>query len=121
MSLLAGVDHSITLYWVITCCGWVEGEALGCMHRRLTWSKDVLFEKILTDKFFQVSPEALAVNDLMFFTIVIRTIFFYSEECRVTLDRAQASHPRLVFDGIKNFVEGEPQRSELMFHLEGLG
>jgi len=23
-------DHSIALYWVITCCNWVGGGALGC-------------------------------------------------------------------------------------------
>jgi len=25
-----GLDHSIALYWMITCCGWVGGRALGC-------------------------------------------------------------------------------------------
>jgi len=30
MSLLEMWDHSIALYWMIICCGWVGGGALDC-------------------------------------------------------------------------------------------
>ena len=47
----------------------------GCL-RGEDGSEDVLFEEVLTDKFFQIHLEALAVDSLVLFTIVIRTIFF---------------------------------------------
>jgi len=53
--------------------------------------KDVLFEEILADRFFHVPPEALVVDSLVFFSIVIRSIFFCSGECRVILDRPRDS------------------------------
>jgi len=51
---------------------------------------------------------------------MVRTIFFCSRECRVVLDRLRALYPRLILDGIEDFVNREPQRSEVLFHLEGL-
>ena len=54
------------------------------------------------------------------FTIVIRAIIFCFGECRVVLDRPQTLHPRLIFDGIEDFVDGESQRSEMLSHLEVL-
>ena len=57
-------------------------------------------------------------------TVVIRTTFFYYGdygECRIVLDRPRVPHLRLVFDNIEDFVDGERQRSEVLFHLEGLG
>jgi len=90
------------------------------LHRRLLGGKDVLFEKALADKFFQVLLEASAVDDLVPLIIMVRTIFFCSGECRVILG-SRLPHSRLVFYGIKDFVDGEPQWSEMLFHLEGLG
>ena len=90
------------------------------MHQRLHRGEDVLFEEALPDKSFQVCTEALVVNSLMSVTVVIRTILFYSGECRVILDRPRMRHLRLVFDGIKDFIDGEPQRSEALFHFEGV-
>jgi len=83
--------------------------------------KDVLFEKVLADKFFQVLPEAYAVNGLVPLTVMVRTIFFRSGEYVIILDRLRAIYPRLVLDGIVDFVDRESQQSELLFHLEGLG
>ena len=40
--------------------------------------KDVLFEKALVDKFFQIFSEASAVNGLVSLTVVVRTVFFSS-------------------------------------------
>ena len=57
---------------------------------------------------------------LVAFIIVIRKILFCSGECRVVLDWPQASHPLLVLDGIEDFINGEPQQSVVLFHLEVL-
>ena len=96
-------------------------ERLTVLHWRLPQSEDVLFEEALVDKFFQVPPEALAVDDMVSFTVMIRTVFFCFAKCRVILDRSRAPHPRPGFDGIEDFFDGEPQLSEVLFNLEGLG
>ena len=31
---------------------------------------------------------------------------------------ASAFYPQLIFDGIEDFIDGEPQQSEVLFHLE---
>ena len=54
-------------------------------------------------------------------TVMVRTIFFYSGEYGVVLDWPRVLYPRLIFDGIEDFIDREPQRSEVLFHLEGLG
>ena len=86
------------------------------LHRRLLGGKDVLFEKALADKFFQVLLEASTVDDL----VPLRTIFFRSGECRIVLDWLRALYPRLILDDVEDFVDVEPQQSEVLFHLEGL-
>jgi len=53
-------------------------------------------------------------------TVMVRTIFFLFEKCGVVLDWLQTLYPRLVFNGVEDFVDGESQRSEVLFHLEGL-
>ena len=60
------------------------------------------------------------MDGLMSLTVVVSIVFFRSGECRVVLDRLRMPYPRLVLDGIENFVDEEPQRSEVLFHLEGL-
>ena len=51
---------------------------------------------------------------------MVKTEIFRSEEWRVVLDRLRALHPWLVLDDIEDFIDGEPQRSKVLFHLEGL-
>jgi len=94
---------------------------LTVLHWRLPQSEDVLFEEALADKFFQVPPEALAVDDMVSFTVMIRIVLFCSGECGVVLGRPRTPHPWLIFDGIEDFIDGELQRSEMLFHLEVLG
>jgi len=60
------------------------------------------------------------VNTLMSLIIMARTVFFHSKECRVVLNWFGMLYSQLVLDGINNFVDGEPQWSEVFFHLEGL-
>ena len=38
---------------------------------------------------------------------------------QVLLDQLRASYPWLVFDGIEDLVDGEPQRGEVLFLFEG--
>jgi len=73
--------------------------------------KDMLFEEALTDKFFQILLEASAVDSLV--SVMVRTAFFHFGECGVVLDRLRMLYPRLVLDGIEDFVE-------VLFHLESL-
>ena len=71
----------------------------------------------MTDKFFQVAPEASAVGSLMSLTVIVRTIIFHSE--KFLLDRLQAPYSWLVLDGTKDFVYGELQWGKLLFRPEG--
>ena len=74
----------------------------------------------MADKFFQVLSQTSVVDGLVPLTVIVRTVFFHSEKCKVVLDWLRALYPRLVLDGVENFVDGEPQQSEVLFHLEGL-
>ena len=60
------------------------------------------------------------MDRLVSLTVVIRTVFFRSEECWVVLDWLRALYPRLVLDVIENFIDGKPQWSKVLFHLEAL-
>ena len=70
------------------------------------------------DKFFQVPLETSAVGSFMFLTVVKRTVVFHSEKCGVVLDQFQAPYPCLVFHDTEDFVDGEPQRGEVLFVLK---
>ena len=48
--------------------------------------KNVLSEEALTDKFFQVLPEAFVVGDFVSLIVVIRTVIFHYGKCRIMLD-----------------------------------
>ena len=73
------------------------------------------------DNFFQVPPEALAVDSQVLFYYRDKNTIILPRKCRVVLDWPRVPHPRLIFDGIEDFVDGEPQWTEVLFHLEGLG
>ena len=60
------------------------------------------------------------MDNLVPLVVVVRIVFFRFGECKVVLDRLQALYPQLVLDGVKDFIDGEPQRSVVFFHLEGL-
>ena len=82
-------------------------------------SKDVLFEKVLLDEFFQVLPEGPAVDGHVSLTIMIRSIFFCSRKCEIVPDWSWAPNSRLILDSFEDLVDGESQRSGMLFHLEG--
>jgi len=85
---------------------------LAALHRRLPriggcpQGKNVLFEEALADKFFQVLPEASAVDGLVSRTVMVRTIFFRFGECEVVLDWLRVLSLRLVLDGVEDFIDG---------------
>jgi len=60
------------------------------------------------------------VDGLVSLAIMVRTIFFYSWKCRVALDRLRVLYPRLILDDIKDFTDGEPEGSLVLFHFKGL-
>ena len=99
-------DHSITLYWVIMCCGWIRGEAIGYLAP--AWGKNIPFEEALTDKFFQVPSKAFTVGGFVSLIVIVRTVIFCSGECRVLFDWLWAPYPCLILDNTKNFIDGEP-------------
>ena len=90
------------------------------LHWRLPQGKGVLFKKALAYKFFQVFSKASIVDGLVSLTVMVRTIFFHPGKCRVVLDKLRALYPWLIHDGIEDFIDGESQPSEVLFHLEGL-
>ena len=60
------------------------------------------------------------MDDLVSLAIVEGAVVLYSEVGKIILDWLQASDPRLVLDGIKDLVDGESQRSEILFRPKGL-
>ena len=68
----------------------------------------------------QVFLEASTIDNLVSLILMVRTLFFHSGENRVVLCWLQALYVRLNLDGIEDFIDREPQNSEVLFHLEGL-
>jgi len=54
------------------------------------------------------------VGGLVPLTVMIRTVFFRFRECMVVLDQLQALNSWLVLNDIKDFIDGKPQRSEVV-------
>jgi len=81
--------------------------------------KNILLEEALADKFFHVPPETSEVSDLVSLAFVEGTILSRSGKYGVMLDRLRASYPRLVFDGIKGVIDGEPQLGKMLLSSEG--
>ena len=52
--------------------------------------KNTLFEEALADRFSQVLPEASAVDGQVPLTVMVRTIFFRSEECGIFSERGES-------------------------------
>ena len=88
--------------------------------RGCPWGENVLLEETFGDKFFHVLLEGSAMDGLLPLTVIKKTIFFHFGENRVVSDQLWALNPWLVLDGVEDFVNEEPQRSEVLFHLEGL-
>jgi len=60
------------------------------------------------------------MDGLMSFTVMERIVFFLSEECRVVLDRLRVIYSWMVLYSIEDFIDGELQRSEVLFYLKCL-
>ena len=57
------------------------------------------------------------------FTVVVRTVLFCSGKCEIISVWFQATDPWFVVDvvdGVDDLVDGELERSEVLFQLEGL-
>ena len=61
----------------------------GCLR-----GEEILFEEVLANKFFQIPLEALAVNGLVSFTVVIITVLFYSGEGSYWIGLGCLTHDR---------------------------
>jgi len=64
--------------------------------------------------------EAPAVDGLIPFTVMAGSVSFFSGKCRIVLNWSWTPDPCLVLDSIEDFVDGEPERSEMLCQLEGL-
>ena len=115
---LEGSVNSITLHWIIICCDWIGNNVqLSCIGG-CPKDKDVLLKEALVDKFFLIPPQTSAVGSLMSLTVVVRTVFFHSGEYKVVLNRLRALYSQLVLNGVIDFVDREPQWSEVLFILK---
>ena len=85
----------------------------------MLWDKNVLSEEVLSDKFFQVPPQASIVGSLISLTVMVRAKICRSGECMVILDQLWVSYWLLVLNVTEDFVDGEPQQGEVLFHSEG--
>ena len=94
---------------------------MAVLQQRPPQGKSVLSEEALTNKFFQIFSKVSTVDGIVSLIIVVRTVFFRSEERRVVLDQLRLLYLQLVLNGIEDFVDRESQHSEVLFHLEGLG
>jgi len=54
------------------------------------------------------------MDGLVPLTIVVGAVLFCSGTRGVILDRSQTSDPKLSPNGVEDFVDGEPERSELL-------
>ena len=69
-----GSDHSIALYWVITCCGWVGGRALGCPDPEAVSSEDIFLEEALADELLQVLSETPTMDGLVSLNVMVGAV-----------------------------------------------
>ena len=69
-------DHSITLFWIIKCCGWVSREALSCSDPEAALGVRICsLRKIYQMSSFSTS-EGPEVDNLVFLTVMVGAIFF---------------------------------------------
>ena len=54
------------------------------------------------------------MDGLVPLTVMLRIIFFLSRQCGDVLDWPRTFNPWLILDGIEDFIDGEPQRSEAL-------
>ena len=59
------------------------------------------------------------MDRFMLLTLMEGTIIFHSKKCYVMMDQLRASYTWLAFDTTEDFVDGEPQWGEVLFHPEG--
>ena len=79
-------------------------------------SEDVLFEEPLLDELFHVLQGGPAMDSLMSLAVMIGAIIFCSEKWGIVLDYSQPTNPRLVLKGVKDLIDEELQRSEMLFY-----
>jgi len=75
--------------------------------------KNVLFKKVLADKFFHVPSESSAMSSHVSLAIVEGIVLLCFRDDRIVMVWLWVPDPRLVFDGIINLVDGKSQWSEV--------
>ena len=71
------------------------------------------------DGLFQVPSEAPAMDGLVPFIVMVEAVFFCFRMRRVVLDGSRLPDPGLILDGVEDLIEGEPERSDLLYRLVG--
>jgi len=59
------------------------------------------------------------MSSLVSLAVVEGTELLCFREGSIVLDWLRTSDPKLVFDGVEDFTDGQPQRSEMIFRVEG--
>ena len=78
-----GSDHSIALYRVITCCGWIRGGAFGCPDSEAASgvrNEDIFLAEAFADELLEVFSEAPTVGGLVPLTVMIGAVLFCSKK-----------------------------------------
>ena len=73
-----GSNHSIVLYWMISCCGWIGGRALRCSDQKT--ASGVRAYSLRKPRRMS-SPGIFGgsvMDGLAPFTVVVGAVFFYS-------------------------------------------
>ena len=71
------------------------------------------------DEFFQVPSEVPTMDGLMPLTVVVGASLFCSGMRGVMLDGSRTPDSGLILDDVEDYVDGDPERSELLCQLVG--
>ena len=124
-------DNAMSLGWIRSLNHFVLSDCVLWLGRRQNTrlsrfdscfrSQDVFFEEAQADDLFQIFPGASTVDSLVPLTIVVRAVFFYSEEFGIVLDQFRTSDSWFILNDVEHLIDGEPQRSEVLCWIFGEG
>ena len=82
--------------------------------------EDIFLDEDLTDKPFQVSSEAPAMNGFVPLTVVVGVLLFCPVMRGTVLYVSQTPDLGLILDAVEDCVDKKPERSGLLYRCVGL-